>query len=58
MDLTSYFLGEHPEPPVWLDNLMARGALARRVYRHAVITPDRLNSFLISRLNAARPGTW
>jgi ubiquinone/menaquinone biosynthesis C-methylase UbiE len=36
MGLTSFFLGAHPEPPAWLYNLMARGALARRIYRRVV----------------------
>jgi len=29
-------LGRHPEPPAWLYNLMARGLLARRLYRRVV----------------------
>ncbi len=29
-------LGRHPEPPVWLYNLMARGPLAHRIYRRLV----------------------
>jgi ubiquinone/menaquinone biosynthesis C-methylase UbiE len=29
-------LGRHPEPPAWLYNLMARGPLARRIYRRLV----------------------
>ncbi|MEW6658096.1 MAG: methyltransferase domain-containing protein [Thermodesulfobacteriota bacterium] len=29
-------LGRHPEPPPWLYNLMARGPLARRIYRRLV----------------------
>ena len=36
MKLTSFFPGAHPEPPAWLYNLMARGALARRIYRRVV----------------------
>ena len=36
MGLTSFSLFEHPEPPAWLYNLMARGALARRIYRRVV----------------------
>ena len=36
MGLTSFFQHEHPEPPAWLYNLMARGALARRIYQRAV----------------------
>ncbi len=29
-------LGRHPEPPAWLYNLMARGLLARKIYRRVV----------------------
>jgi|GEM_PF-2420702 ubiquinone/menaquinone biosynthesis C-methylase UbiE len=29
-------LGRHPEPPPWLYNLLARGPLARRIYRRLV----------------------
>ena len=29
-------LGRHPEPPAWLYNLLARGPLARRIYRRLV----------------------
>ncbi len=36
MPLASIFPGEHFEPPAWIYNLMARGALAHRVYRRAV----------------------
>lgn len=33
MSLITFFLGEHPEPPAWLYNLLARGPIARRFYR-------------------------
>ena len=36
MWLTSFFRGAHPEPPAWLYNLLARGALAGRIYRRIV----------------------
>jgi ubiquinone/menaquinone biosynthesis C-methylase UbiE len=34
--LASLFPGGHFEPPAWIYNLMARGALARRIYRRFV----------------------
>lgn len=36
MRMTSNFLGQHPEPPAWLYDLVARGALARRIYKRTV----------------------